>query len=242
MQLPSIQSETTLSQRRGKIARLPRAIREQLNCRLDDGLEASEILPWLNDLPEVRQIVIQRFNGVPISPQNLSAWRQGGFQEWLLQRELFDSASHMCEHVQELQEIIGSDSPDDVPHTLADYMVTQLSVRFAAFLGRWDGNPSNEQIGQLLKSGNWLHFQCVETQWVEEERAAVDTKMDTTLTVTPALFQNAVTVTSQAANATDSHFITIKGYEALSPNPSRKSQLLLLFRHPNQKTGESGNQ
>ena len=70
------------------------------------------------------------------------------------------------------------------------------------------------ESGIKFKSGNWLHFQCVETQWVEEEKAAVDTKMDNTLTVTPALFQNVAAVMSQAANATDSHFTTIKSYEA----------------------------
>jgi SNF2 family DNA or RNA helicase len=30
-------------------------------------------------------------------------------------------------------------------------------------------------ILRRLKSGNWLHLQCVETQWVEEARAVVDT-------------------------------------------------------------------
>ena len=54
----------------------------------------------------------------------------------------------------------------------------------------------------------------------------MDTRMDTTLTVTPVSFQNAVTVTSQAANATDSHFITMQSYEELSPNLSRKLRTL----------------
>jgi hypothetical protein len=150
------QPETTPSHRRGKIARLPRAVREQLNIRLDDGQEAPEILPWLNDLPEVRQIISRHFNGTPISPQNLSAWRQGGFQEWLLHRELLDSALHMCEHVEELQEILDSRSDDGIPHTLADYMVTRLSVRFAAVLGRWDGNPDDAELAMLLKIGQFL--------------------------------------------------------------------------------------
>jgi hypothetical protein len=156
MSLTANHPETTLSQRRGKIARLPRAVREQLNIRLDDGQEAAEILPWLNDLPEVRQAMTQHFNGSTLSPQNLSAWRQGGFQEWLLHRQLFDSASHMREHVGELQEVLNSEAADGVPHTLADYMVTQLSVRFAAFMGHWDGTPVNAQLGTLLKIGQFL--------------------------------------------------------------------------------------
>jgi hypothetical protein len=70
----------------------------------------------------------------------------------------------------------------------------------------------------------------------------VDTTMDTILRVTPALFQNAVTVMPQAANATGSHFITMQSYEALSPSLSRKSGCLLLFRYPDQQAGEPGNQ
>ncbi len=169
MQLTSIPSETTPSHRRGKIARLPRAVREQLNVRLDDGLEAAEILPWLNDLPEVRQIVNERFNGTPVSPQNLSAWRQGGFQEWLLHRELLDSAAHMREHVAELNDEIASDSPDGIPHPLADYMVAQLTVRFAGFLGRWDGGPGDAQLATLLKVGQFILRLQQAAYWAEKE-------------------------------------------------------------------------
>ncbi len=38
----------------GNIARLPRAIRDELNRRVDDGQTGKEILPWLNGLPEVK--------------------------------------------------------------------------------------------------------------------------------------------------------------------------------------------
>ena len=47
----------------------------------------------------------------------------------------------------------------------------------------------------MCKSGNWLHFQCVGTQWVEGAIAAVDTKMFTKLAVLPKFCQNAVKVT-----------------------------------------------
>src|ERR1019366_7103423 len=94
------------------------------------------------------------------------------------------------------------------------------------------------ESGTQSKSGNWLHFQCVVTQWVEEARAAVDTILDTKLARMPESCQNVVRVTPLAANAKASHFITINRYEALSPNLSRKPRCLLLFRHPNQKAGE----
>lgn len=65
-----------------KIARLPREIRDALNRRLDDGEAGSTILPWLNGLPEVKKILKERYDGVEVSSQNLSAWRETGFCEW----------------------------------------------------------------------------------------------------------------------------------------------------------------
>ena len=59
----------------GKIARLPKSIREKLNRRLEDGQPASEILPWLNALPRVQKILAAQFAGAPIKAQNLSNWR-----------------------------------------------------------------------------------------------------------------------------------------------------------------------
>src|SRR6266404_7582993 len=69
----------------GKIARLPHNLREQLNLKLHDGLPAKSILPWLNSLPEVKAILAADFDHRPISKQNLSEWKQGGFRDWLLQ-------------------------------------------------------------------------------------------------------------------------------------------------------------
>ncbi len=40
--------------RNGKIARLPRAIRDELNRRMDDGQTGQELLPWLNGLPQAK--------------------------------------------------------------------------------------------------------------------------------------------------------------------------------------------
>lgn len=67
--------------RQGKIARLPVALREELNQRLLNGEPASVILPWLNALPET-QAMLAQFENVPVNDANLSAWRLGGYAEW----------------------------------------------------------------------------------------------------------------------------------------------------------------
>lgn len=71
----------------GKIARLPKSIREKLNRRLDDGRPARDILPWLNALPAVKKILDAQFAGAPINEANLSNWRANGFKRWQKKQE-----------------------------------------------------------------------------------------------------------------------------------------------------------
>src|SRR5678816_2517359 len=66
----------------GKIARLPRVIRERLNVRMEDGESAPVLLEWLNSLPVTQQVVKDYFEGRLVTEQNLSVWRNGGFLEW----------------------------------------------------------------------------------------------------------------------------------------------------------------
>ena len=66
----------------GKIARLPRTLRDEIDRRLDENETANTILSWLNQLPEVKA------TGAVISPQNLSNWRLGAHQEWVQRQEI----------------------------------------------------------------------------------------------------------------------------------------------------------
>jgi len=72
---------------KGKIGRLPATIRDQLNQRMLDGESASTLLPWLNALPVVQALLAARFSGEPVSEQNLSNWRAGGYVQWQKQKE-----------------------------------------------------------------------------------------------------------------------------------------------------------
>ena len=73
--------------RLGKIARLPRDIREQLNIRLSNGEVGRELVEWLNHLPETQTVLAAYFGRRPINDQNLTEWKQGGYEEWLRQQE-----------------------------------------------------------------------------------------------------------------------------------------------------------
>ena len=58
-------------QRKGKIARLPLALRTELNQRLDNNEDGANLLNWLNALPGVPAMLARDFAGEPISKQNL---------------------------------------------------------------------------------------------------------------------------------------------------------------------------
>lgn len=73
--------------RNGKIARLSKDVREELNERLDDGEEGKKLVKWLNSLPEVQEDIRDGFDGKEITEQNLSQWKNGGYRDWQAQNE-----------------------------------------------------------------------------------------------------------------------------------------------------------
>jgi len=83
--------------RTGKIARLPKKIRDQLNHRLQNGQQGPEILAWLNALPAVHRVLNAHFAGQPILQQNLSQWRKGGYTDWLRHQETQANTRWMIE-------------------------------------------------------------------------------------------------------------------------------------------------
>ena len=88
--------------RNGKIARLHKKIRDQLNHRLQNGQPGPEILAWLNALPSVPRILRHHFAGQPILQQNLSQWRKGGYADWLRHQETQAKTNWIVERSNEI--------------------------------------------------------------------------------------------------------------------------------------------
>ena len=80
---------------RGKIGRLPKAIQEQVNRRLENGEKGRPLVAWLNSLPDVQALLAAEFAGQPIREQNLSEWRKYGCQQWLERRQCLALAQEM---------------------------------------------------------------------------------------------------------------------------------------------------
>jgi hypothetical protein len=121
--------------RNGKIARLPREVREQLNSRLANGEFGSKLVEWLNGMPEVKKTLAECFGGREISEQNLSEWKQGGFREWETRQETLAQARELAADAKELS--------DAAEGSLADHLAMALAARYAGLLVGWDGEASD---------------------------------------------------------------------------------------------------
>ena len=110
----------------GKIARLPYAIRDILNERLRNGEQGAKLVRWLNRLPEVKEVLAGEFCGRPINEQNLTEWKQGGFEDWLRHQEARAWVRALADESADLEEEAGDVS-------VADW----LSAPVAIVIGRW---------------------------------------------------------------------------------------------------------
>lgn len=90
----------------GKVARLPLAIREELNRRLLENEPARKICAWLNALPEAIR-VCDEFGEQPIDDRNISDWRKGGFADWLRRREQIEETREMAQWAVKLAKASG---------------------------------------------------------------------------------------------------------------------------------------
>ena len=109
----------------GKIARLPRNIRNELNHRLDDGEPGGRILAWLDALPAVQAVLAAEFGGGAINPQNLSNWRKGGYQHWLKQQERRNLVRELTENAEELATDAGG---VEIGNHLSAVLVAELAA------------------------------------------------------------------------------------------------------------------
>lgn len=128
--------------RKGKIARLPLAIREELNRRLLEGQSAGKILPWLNALPETKAVLEEDFEGLLVRDQNLSEWRKGGYAEWLARREKLDTTRELAQFAADLTKAGNGSLSDGAAAIAAGKLLEVLE-------GLGDSTPSPETLEAL---------------------------------------------------------------------------------------------
>jgi hypothetical protein len=159
----------------GKTARLPHALRDQLNRRLRNGEPANTILPWLNDLPEVKTLLAAEFHSRPINKQNLSEWKKRGFRDWLIRQQAL-------EFTQDLENADASSQP--LPENFSEKLSRWASLQYAAATrsfaadnSKTDWNRLREfcaDISRLRRADLYAQFLQVKRDWLtfEQKNAA----------------------------------------------------------------------
>ena len=103
------------SRRNGKIARLPKETRDMINRMLDDGIPYHVIIDELGEA------------GEGLNTQNLTNWKQGGYQEWVKNQERIERARIQTEHaIDLLRETDGTASAAKVVEACRMVGATQL--------------------------------------------------------------------------------------------------------------------
>jgi hypothetical protein len=95
-----------------------------LNRRLDDGEPGPQLLAWLNARDDVRAVLATFFGGRDISEQNLSEWKEGGFDDWCRHQDTRAWIRTLVDKSEGLKEDIGR-----VP--VSDWLSAPLAVAIA---------------------------------------------------------------------------------------------------------------
>ena len=112
--------------RNGKIARLPESIRNELNQRLLDGERGVALVAWLNSLPQVQAVMREAFEGRPITEDNLSQWRNGGYLAWEAGQRMGDNVSSFMDGTAALKAAARGALTDRMALVLTSAMIGQV--------------------------------------------------------------------------------------------------------------------
>jgi hypothetical protein len=163
------------SLRHGKIARLPHTLRDQINRRLQNSEQDKTLLPWLNNLPEVKTILAAEFNSRSINKQNLSDWKKGGFREWLIQQQALEFARNL-----DSIESPNSQTAINFNDKLSHWLAVQYAAATCAFASENSKNQWNRlrefcaDIARLRRGDFHSQLLQIKRDWLALERKNAD--------------------------------------------------------------------
>lgn len=165
----------------GKIAHLPRHIRDELNRRIDNGEMGVKLVAWLNTLPEVKEVLKVHFDGSEISEQNLTQWKEFGFRDWRSQQESLALSRDIIANAKELLAQCGGE--------LTESLATVVAVRYADALKKSQEKITDElrdelktlqgitrEVVRLRRSNQMLQRLQLKQQWLQFEQSKYENR------------------------------------------------------------------
>jgi hypothetical protein len=112
-------------------------------------METEPLLAWLNSGKEVQDILRKQFDSRPVSKQNLSAWRKGGFLDWLNRQQTLEMLRRdLVEQAESIEEITDGER-------FSDRLAIILAVKLAQI-----SRPLMDDVGGDLNQC-WRHTRQV---------------------------------------------------------------------------------
>jgi len=150
--------------RTGKIARLPQAIRQRLNERLADGEPHQILVAWLNEHAVVRERLDRFHGGRPITEQNLSDWKAGGFRDWERHQETRGMLREFLSESEELSAELGEEELLERATTSVAFVLMRL---FNEALATESGPEQRQAVLQIGRELNRMRRVSHERQRVQ---------------------------------------------------------------------------
>jgi hypothetical protein len=122
-------SDDLPSSHKGKIGSLPASIREEVNRRIHNGETGPSICDWLNGEDEVLRVLDERWNEQPITPQNLSEWRKGGYRIYLANLERTSHLRMLSDRSTALVDAVSVNKLTGAGHRIAAGRLLELLER-----------------------------------------------------------------------------------------------------------------
>ncbi len=119
----------------GKVARLPKDARDQINNLMADGLPYREIIRRLGD------------HGKDLNPGHLCEWKKRGHKEWLQQREWLEHIHSQSEFSTDILSGPETSGLHEAGLRLAAAQMFDQLARFAA-----DPSPQAEKFARLVNA------------------------------------------------------------------------------------------
>src|SRR5882672_1462216 len=124
----------------GKIARLPKIIRDQINNWILDGVTYPDIIQRLGEY------------GKDLKPDNLSQWKKRGYQDWLRQREWLEHLASKSEFSADILTAPDSSALHEAGLRVAAAQMLDQLMRFGTALNTGDPQGQPETLARLANA------------------------------------------------------------------------------------------
>jgi|ERR1051326_1265931 hypothetical protein len=130
------------ARRNGNIARLPKTVREKINLMIQDGVTYASIIEQLGE------------DGKGLAISNLSRWKDGGYQDWLLEQSFIGQIRDRLESASDLTREFDASQVNHAALQLGTLQIFDAFRHLATQPGPCEASPSSGAEGRSDEDQN----------------------------------------------------------------------------------------